>query len=82
MTDALGTPVAVSDEAWNVVERSEYEPYGKVLNRPLQDAPGYTGHVEDKSTGLTYAQQRYLENRGQSTFLALPPSSKPEEELR
>lgn len=49
-TDALGTPVAVTDANGSVIERSEYEPYGQLLNRPLTDGPGYTGHVEDAVT--------------------------------
>jgi len=60
-TDALGTPVAVTDANQHVVERSEYAPYGELLNRPLQDGPGYTGHVQDAATGLTYMQQRYYD---------------------
>lgn len=60
-TDAVGTPVAVTDINRNVIERSEYEPYGTVLNRPISDGPGYTGHVMDAATGLTYMQQRYYD---------------------
>ena len=51
-TDALGTPVAVTGANRAILERSEYEPYGQVLNRPVHDGPGYTGHVEDAATGL------------------------------
>ena len=60
-TDALGTPVAVSNSAGTVVERSVYEPYGQLINRPLTDGPGFTGHVQDAATGLTYVQQRYYD---------------------
>lgn len=60
-TDALGTPVAVTNSAGVVIERSEYEPYGQLLNRSLQDGPGYTGHVQDAATGLSYMQQRYYD---------------------
>jgi RHS repeat-associated protein len=60
-TDALGTPVAVTDESRAVVERSDYEPYGQLINRPLTDGPGFTGHVQDALTGLTYMQQRYYD---------------------
>jgi RHS repeat-associated protein len=60
-TDALGSPVAVTDAGRVVIERSEYEPYGKLLNRPLADGPGYTGHVSDAATGLSYMQQRYCD---------------------
>lgn len=60
-TDALGTPVAVTNATGQVLEHSEYEPYGAVVNRPVKDGPGYTGHVEDAATGLTYMQQRYYD---------------------
>ncbi|MGO4550260.1 RHS repeat domain-containing protein [Lysobacter sp. 2RAF19] len=60
-TDALGSPAAVTDAARGVVERSEREPYGKLLNRPMHDGPGFTGHAEDSVTGLTYMQQRYYD---------------------
>jgi RHS repeat-associated protein len=60
-TDALGTPVAITDADRNVLQRSEYEPYGKLLNRPAEDGPGFTGHVTDQATGLSYMQQRYYD---------------------
>jgi len=60
-TDALGTPIAVTDAAKAIVQRSEYEPYGQLTNRALTDGPGYTGHVQDAATGLTYMQQRYYD---------------------
>ncbi|WP_249040906.1 RHS repeat domain-containing protein [Marilutibacter maris] len=71
-TDALGSPAVVTDASRVVVERSEYEPYGKVLNRPLKDGPGYTGHVEDTATGLIYAQQRYYDD-DIGRFLSVDP---------
>ena len=39
-TDALGSPVAVTNANRAVVERSEYEPYGLLLNRPPSNGPG------------------------------------------
>jgi RHS repeat-associated protein len=71
-TDALGTPIAVTDANRVVIERSEYEPYGKLLNRPLTDGPGFTGHVQDAATGLTYMQQRYYDP-GIGRFLSVDP---------
>lgn len=71
-TDALGTPVAVTNSAGVVIERSEYEPYGQLLNRPLTDGPGYTGHVSDAATGLSYMQQRYYDP-GIGRFLSVDP---------
>jgi RHS repeat-associated protein len=59
-TDALGSPVAITDESRTVIQRSEYEPYGAVLNRAHDDRPGYTGHVADAATGLVQMQQRYF----------------------
>lgn len=60
-TDALGSVVAISDEAGNIVERREYEPFGAQLTPVIADGPGYTGHVQDAVTGLTYMQQRYYD---------------------
>lgn len=73
-TDALGTPVAVTDANQNVVERSEYEPYGRLVNRPAADGPGYTGHVSDAATGLSYMQQRYYDAEI-GRFLSVDPVS-------
>ena len=60
-TDALGSPVAITNSSGVVIERTVYEPYGAVINRPLNNRPGYTGHVEDAVTGLNYMQQRYYD---------------------
>ncbi|MBX9402506.1 hypothetical protein K4L06_14430 [Lysobacter sp. BMK333-48F3] len=71
-TDALGSPVAVTDAGQNTIERSEYEPYGQLLNRPAADGPGYTGHVVDTQTGLSYMQQRYYDAE-LGRFLSVDP---------
>jgi len=60
-TDALGSPVAVTSQAGQVVERNEYEPYGAVIGKLNYQGIGYTGHVQDAATGLTYMQQRYYD---------------------
>lgn len=60
-TDALGSIVAVTDENGRVVERHSHEPYGGQTASLQTDGPGYTGHVEDIATGLTYMQQRYYD---------------------
>ena len=73
-TDALGSPVAITDANGQVIERTVYEPYGAVVNRPLTDGPGYTGHVTDSETGLSYMQQRYYDPEGGS-FLSVDPVS-------
>ncbi|WP_255322996.1 RHS repeat-associated core domain-containing protein [Lysobacter sp. K5869] len=71
-TDGLGSPVAVTDSSQNVVERSEYEPYGRLTNRLPSDGPGYTGHVSDSATGLSYMQQRYFDSEI-GRFLSVDP---------
>lgn len=72
-TDALGSPVAVTSQARTVLERREYEPYGRQL-RPtaMVDGVGYTGHVGDAATGLVYMQQRYYDP-GIGRFLSVDP---------
>jgi len=71
-TDALGSPVAVTNASGAVIEISEYEPYGRVVNRPVKAGPGYTGHVMDVSTDLAYMQQRYYDP-GIGRFLSVDP---------
>lgn len=60
-TDALGSVVAESDAGGNVTNRFHYGPYGDLLIGGAVDGPGYTGHVGDLSTGLSYMQQRYMD---------------------
>ncbi|MDV3468126.1 Ig-like domain-containing protein [Stenotrophomonas sp. C3(2023)] len=69
--DALGSPVAVTDAAGQVVERTHYEPYGNPMSS-VSDAPGYTGHVMDAETGLSYMQQRYMDPQ-LGVFLSVDP---------
>ena len=71
-TDALGSPVATTDSSKTVLQRSEYEPYGALLNRAMEDGPGYTGHATDAATGLVYMQQRYYDPLI-SRFLSVDP---------
>ena len=71
-TDALCSPVTITDASGNVIERTVYEPYGAVVNRPLKDGPGYTGHVTDSGTGLSYMQQRYMDP-ALGAFLSVDP---------
>lgn len=74
-TDALGSPVVVTSQTRAVLERVDYEPYGKQLGSAVStgnDRPGYTGHVEDRATGLTYMQQRYYDPQI-GVFLSVDP---------
>ena len=59
--DHLGSPLAETGLSGAVDWRESYTPYGEkrldpVLNR---DNQGFTGHVDDAATGLTYMQARY-----------------------
>ena len=60
-TDALGSPVVVTNGPHAILERNEYEPYGMVLKGGYADRPGFTGHVADAQTGMNYMQQRYYD---------------------
>ena len=71
-TDALGSPIAKTNAAGAIIETSEYEPYGRLLNRNNDDRAGYTGHVMDAVSGLTYMQQRYYDP-SIGAFLSVDP---------
>jgi len=73
-TDALGSVVAESDANDNVIKRYDYEPYGAVVGGQFTDGPGYTGHVSDSATGLSYMQQRYMDPQ-LGVFLSVHPMS-------
>ncbi len=60
-TDSLGSPVAESDAAKTVTFIKRYTPYGEPSDQNYVQGPGFTGHVTDAATGLTYAQQRYYD---------------------
>ncbi|MGH8050513.1 MAG: RHS repeat-associated core domain-containing protein, partial [Arenimonas sp.] len=60
-TDSLGSPVAESDAAKTVTYIKRYTPYGEPSDQNYVQGPGFTGHVTDAATGLTYAQQRYYD---------------------
>jgi len=72
-TDALGSPVAVTDSSGSVAYRTRYEPYGAtVAGSTNPPRIGFTGHVNDPNTGLVYMQQRYYEPMA-SRFLSVDP---------
>ncbi|MEJ1095807.1 MULTISPECIES: RHS repeat-associated core domain-containing protein [unclassified Pseudoxanthomonas] len=70
--DALGSPVAVTNQAGQVIERLDYEPYGAIIGQPNYGGIGFTGHVQDAATGLTYMQQRYYDP-GVGMMLSVDP---------
>jgi RHS repeat-associated protein len=71
-TDALGTPVAETDALGNITKRNSYTPYGEAFGATAIDGTGYTGHVMDRDTGLTYMQQRYYDTQI-GRFMSIDP---------
>lgn len=71
-TDALGSPIAVTNTAGLVIERNNYEPWGAVIGQPSFSGVGFTGHVMDGATGLTQMQQRYYD-QNVGRFLSVDP---------
>ncbi len=71
-TDALGSPVAETDQARNILKRNSYAPYGEAYGATWVNGTGYTGHVMDRATGLTYMQQRYYDAQI-GRFLSVDP---------
>lgn len=72
-TDGLGSPVARTDGAGNLISRTYYEPYGNTA-AGAQPTIGFTGHVNDVDTGLTYMEQRYYDPVA-GRFLSLDPET-------
>ena len=62
-SDHLGTPVAATAPNGSILWRENHTPFGEARTRPAANAdhPGYTGHVQDAATGLTYMQARYYD---------------------
>ena len=61
--DHLGSPIAATNAAGAITWRESYLPYGAARIKPAANAnqTGFTGHVQDAATGLTYMQARYYD---------------------
>ncbi len=61
--DHLGNPVAATDSTGALLWREHYTPFGEKWLNPSANKNdiGYTGHVQDDATGLTYMQARYFD---------------------
>ena len=70
-TDGLGSPMARTDGSGKVISRTRYEAYGHVASGATPTI-GFTGHVNDADTGLTYMQQRYYDPVA-GRFLSIDP---------
>lgn len=72
-TDGLGSPVAETNSSGTILSRTLHEPYGAPMDGTYVDGPGYTGHVVDSLTGLSYMQQRYMDPVA-GRFLSMDPA--------
>ena len=70
-TDGLGSPVARTNSAGALISATRYEPYGMTAGG-ASPTIGFTGHVNDAETGLTYMQQRYYDPIA-GRFLSIDP---------
>lgn len=61
--DHLGSPVAATDSAGAILWREDFTPYGEKRQNPdgNKDNEGFTGHIDDAASGLTYMQARYYD---------------------
>jgi RHS repeat-associated protein len=71
-TDALGSTVANSLPSGGLISRTRYEAYGRVAAGTAPTGLGFTGHVNDPSTGLVYMQHRYYDPVA-GRFLSVDP---------
>jgi RHS repeat-associated protein len=61
--DHLGSPVVAMSGTGSVMWRESFNPFGDQRLSPAanENKPGFTGHVDDAATGLTYMQARYYD---------------------
>ena len=62
--DALGSPIAATDQAGNLVWRENYKPYGeKLIDSVTSDDNDvwYTGRPHDDETGLSFMGARFYD---------------------
>ena len=64
--------LATTDALGNINATFDYRPYGIQALGSRPDGPGYTGHVNDADTGLSYMQARYYDPTT-SRFLSTDP---------
>lgn len=73
-SDPLGSPVTVTNNWGSIQSRERYTPFGMARDKPsfLDDHGGFTGHLKDSATGLTYMQARYYDP-AMGRFLSVDP---------
>ena len=71
--DGLGSVVAASNEAGQVLWRKDYSPFGEQIDTtPDTERQSYTGKPHDDATGLTYFGGRYYDPQT-ARFMSVDP---------